>query len=153
MLNQQLFFHHFPGSREEGIKRLKALLELIRAEHPGVLLVLTPIPSYQLVQEQPVDSALLKVTKRLPVTYDQGVREERELYETLRRLAAETGWQFVDDLPPLQAYAGKDRLFNNFDYHLLPPASAIIGRAQAATVLSGLAPRQPRRCGAQGQSC
>jgi hypothetical protein len=67
------------------------------------------------------------------------VREERALYDSLQVLARETGWLFVENLRALQAYKGADRLYNNFDYHLLPPASEIIGRAQAAALLQGRA--------------
>lgn len=138
MLNQQLFFYHFPGSREECLNRLRALLHLIRQEQPNLMLVVSPIPSYELVKQQPVDSALFRVIRRLPITYEQGIREEEQLYESLRGLAAESGSVFVDDLGPLRAYSGKERLFNDFDYHLLPPASEIIGRAQAAAVANSL---------------
>ena len=138
MLNQQLFFHRVPGSREETVRRVRALLELIRREHPDLLLVVSALPSYQLVQQQPVDPAFLGVFERLPLTFEGGVREEGELYETLRRLAAETGWVFADNLTPLRQYAGDERLYNDFDYHLLPVASEIIGRAQAQAIRSYL---------------
>jgi hypothetical protein len=138
MLNQQLFFHRFPGSRNEAIRRVRALLDLVRRENPGVLLVLSPLPSYQLVQQQPVDQVLLRTLDRLPITYDGGVREEGELYDTLRLLAAETGWLFVDNLRPLRDYSGSGRLFNDFDYHILPAASEIIGEAQASTIAAHL---------------
>jgi len=135
MLNQQLFFHRFPESRSEAIRRMRALLRMIRRENPDLLLTLSPLPSYQLVQQQPVDDALLRTLARLPITYEEGVQGERALYDTLRVLARESGWLFVDNLRALQRYDGTDRLFNNFDYHLLPPASEIIGRAQADALL------------------
>ena len=99
---------------------------------------LSPLPSYQLVQEKPVDQALLSTLSRLPITYEEGVQEERALYDTLAVLAEETGWLFVDNLRSLQAYRGRERLYNDFDYHLLPVASAIIGAEQAAVVSSSL---------------
>jgi hypothetical protein len=135
MLNQQLFFHRFPSGVGESIRRLRALLAMIRKENPGLTLVMSPLPSYQLVGAQPVDSALLRTLKRLPITYEEGLRQERALYEQLRQLALEQGWIFVDNLKALQAYRGDQRLYNNFDYHLLPPASKIIGSAQAAALL------------------
>ena len=152
MLNQQLFFHRFPESRAESVRRVRALLQLIRRENPGLVLMLSPLPSYQLVQEQPVDGALLRTIARLPITYEGGVREERALYDTLQVLARDTGWLFVDNLRALQAYKGPDRLYNSFDYHLLPPASEIIGRAQAAAFLS-VRPRvrASGRCGSGGR--
>lgn len=134
MLNQQLFFHRFPGSREESVERVRALLELVRTENPGLLLILSPVPSYQLVQQEPVDEVLLRTLDRLPITYLGGVREESELYETLRQLAAETGWLFIDNLTPLGNYSGSERLYNEFDYHIRPAASEIIGRTQAAVI-------------------
>lgn len=131
MLNQQLFFHRFPAGRAEAVRRVAALLALVRREQPGLVLMLSPLPSYQLVGEQPVDSALQRTIGRLPLTYEGGVREERALYDTLRVLAREAGWVFADNLAALQAYRGPERLYNAFDYHLLPVASAIIGRTQA----------------------
>jgi hypothetical protein len=137
MLNQQLFFYRFPESRAESVRRVRALLQLIRRENPGLVLMLSPLPSYEVVERQPVDDALLRTLARLPITYEGGLREERALYDSLQVLARETGWLFVDNLPALQAYTGPDRLYNNFDYHLLPAASAIIGRAQADALLQG----------------
>jgi hypothetical protein len=134
-LNQQLFFYRFPGSRAESINRLRALMALARKENPDTLLVMSALPSYQLVQEQPVDAALRRALARLPVSYEAGVRQEAEMYETLRGLAREYGWLFVDNLAVLRAYHGGERLYNNADYHLLPTASALIGKAQAAAIL------------------
>lgn len=139
MLNQQLFFYRFPGSRAESIRRVRALLDLIRRENPGLVLLLSPLPSYELAQQHPVDDALLRTLARLPITYEGGLREERALYDTLQLLARDTGWLFVDNLRALQAYTAPDRLYNNFDYHLLPAASEIIGRAQADALLQGCA--------------
>jgi len=134
-LNQQLFFHWFPGSREESIRRVRALMALARQENPNTLLIMSALPSYELVQQRPVDEALLRTLGRLSVTYEGGVREEQELYDTLHHLADQSGWLFVDNLPGLRAYRGGDRLYNNLDYHLLPAASAIIGKNQAAVLL------------------
>ncbi|PYQ09463.1 MAG: hypothetical protein DMH00_12995 [Acidobacteria bacterium] len=138
MLNQQIFFLRFPGSREESIRRVEALMEMIRQENPGTLLIMSPLPSYELAQQRPVDPPLLRTLDRLPVTYDAGVREEQELYETLRRLAVVHGWLFVDNLAPLREYRGPERLYNGFDYHLRPAASTIIGTSEAEAVLGYL---------------
>jgi hypothetical protein len=137
-LNQQLFFHWFPGSREESIRRVRALLQLARRENPNTLLIISALPSYELVQQRPIDDALLPRLHRLPLTYEGGVREEQELYKTLGHLAAEQGWLFVDNLAALRAYRGGDRLYNNLDYHLLPAASTIIGKKQATVLLDYL---------------
>ena len=135
MLNQQLFFERFGGSKEESIRRLRFLLAQIRREQPSAILILSPIPSFQLVHPEPVDTALSTVLARLPLTYAGGVAEERALYEVSRQLAAEAGWVFVDNLPALQALRGTVKLFNTFDYHIEPVASEAIGRGEATALL------------------
>jgi len=148
MLNQQLFFQRFPRSQEESVRRARALLEIARQENPDTLLVLSAIPSYELAQQRPVDPALLRTLQRLPITYEAGVRQEGALYETLRRLAGECGWLFVDNLAALRAYRGSERLYNDADYHLLPAASTIIGKAQAAAILEYRRPPDRRQVAA-----
>jgi hypothetical protein len=121
-------------------------MDLIRSENPGLVLVMSPLPSYELTGEQPVDSALLQTLTRLPVSYQEGVSQEGALYDRLRQLSGERGWIFVDNLAALKTYGGPERLYNNFDYHLLPVASAIVGRAQAAALLEarGESPHPPK---------
>jgi hypothetical protein len=138
MLNQQLFFYHFPASREESLRRIRALLVMARAENPDLILVLSPIPSYQLTGEQPVDSALLRTVSRIPVSLEAGATQEHELYEALRGLAQQEGWLFVDNLAGLKGYHGPGRLYNTFDYHILPLASRLIGEAQARVLFDTL---------------
>jgi hypothetical protein len=138
MLNQQLFFHHFPGSERESIRRMGALMTLVRRENPGLVLVMSPLPSYELVGEHPVDPALPQTLERLPISYQEGEQQERGLYEQLRALAVAQDWIFVDNLATLKAYHGPERLYNGFDYHLLPAASALVGKAQAAALLAAL---------------
>jgi hypothetical protein len=138
MLNQQLFFHHFAAAQGESVRRARALLELIRRENPDMLLVISPIPSYLLVGDTSDDQALRRTVDRLPITNESARRAEEGLYDTLRALAADEGWVFVETLAPLRAFAGPDRLYNDFDYHVLPAASAIIGNAQAAALLAAL---------------
>jgi hypothetical protein len=126
MLNQQLFFHHFPGSREESINRLRYLLQryllqMVRRDHPDLSLFVSPIPSYQLVGQQPVDSAFLNVIGRLPISYQAGVEQEAALYETVRELARQTGWGFIDPLPALRGYQGVCAPVQRLR---LPPASS-----------------------------
>ena len=144
MLNQQLFFHRFPGARDESMARVRALLHLIRREHPDLLLVMSPIPSYQVVAEFPIDQALLDLLARLPIAYDQGVAEEESLYRELGHEAQQAGWIYVDNLSALRAWAGEERLYNDFDYHILPVASEIIGRAQARALLPAASPAGAR---------
>jgi hypothetical protein len=136
MLNQQLFFYRFPGSREESVRRVKALLELVRQQNPNRLLVMSPVPSYQLVNRMPVDPAFLEVIGKLPITHQSGVGEELELYQALKGMALESGWVFVDNLPLLREYEGNEPLYNRADYHIEPIASEIIGKAQAREIVN-----------------
>ena len=145
MLNQQLFFYRFPGSREESLRRVKALLELVRQQNPNRMLVMSPVPSYQLVNRMPVDSALLEVIGRLPITYESGVAEELELYESLKRMALESGWVFVDNLPRLREYQGNELFYNRTDYHIEPVVSEIIGEAQAREIVTRVRSSRPCR--------
>jgi hypothetical protein len=130
-LNQQLFFHHFPAAREESLRRMREVMRMARAENPGLILVMSPIPSYQLLDHEPLDSALMRTLARLPITLQEGIAQERGLYEQLRVLSGEEGWLFVDNLAALASHQGTERLYNNFDYHVLPPASELIGRGEA----------------------
>lgn len=134
MLNQQIFFHHFPNSIDESRSRIRFLMDMIRKENPDMLLIMSPIPSYQLVRQQPVDQAFLQTIDRMPFTYEDGLRQEETLYYTLKGVALEMGWLFIDNLVPLRAYKGSGRLFNAFDYHVTPTASAIIGSNEARTL-------------------
>ncbi len=56
---------------------------------------------------------------------------KKSFYYTLRDLAGELGWLFIDNLDPLRRYDGPERLYNDFDYHLTPTASAIVGDVEA----------------------
>jgi hypothetical protein len=143
-LNQQLYFRRFPASREESLHRIRALMEMARRENPGMLLVMSPLPSYQLTGEQPVDEPLRKTLQRVGVTVEEGVKTERELYDSLRQLASQQAWLFVDNLAALQSATKQERFFNKSDYHLLPPASLIIGHAESA-VLADHVPGRPNR--------
>lgn len=146
MLNQQIFFARFTGSRDESLRRLRHLLELVRREHPELILVLSPIPSFQLVYTSPIDSSFSAVLARLPLTYAGGVAEEEALFEAARTIASETEWLFVDNLAALRARVGRDRLFNAFDYHIEPTASALIG-ANQAELLTALLRHETARVG------
>jgi hypothetical protein len=138
MLNQQLFFYRFPQGKTESLRRVRALLELVRRENPDLTVLLSPLPSYELAQQQPVDEALRRTLARLAITYEGGVQEESALYDSLRVLARETGWLFADNLAALRAYSGTERLYNAFDYHMLPVASELVGRTQARALLQHL---------------
>jgi len=138
LLNQQLFFHYFRGSEEEALSRMRGLLRLIKQENPSRVLVLSPLPSYELVLGTASNADLREVLSRLPVTLQEGIQQELGIYAELRRLAEEEGWLFVDNLPRLKAAEHPESLYNHFDYHLTPAASALIGRAQAGVIAGAL---------------
>lgn len=134
MLNQQLFFDAFAGSQEESLRRVEALLALARRENPDVILVLSAIPSYQLVGESPVDASLPRAAERIGFSVASGIAQEQALYDALKGMTERTGWLFADNLTALRAGRGGSRLYNDFDYHLLPRASEIVGRTQQSVL-------------------
>lgn len=138
MLNQHLFFARFPGSRDESLRRLKFLLELVRSEQPGRLLVFSPIPSYQLVHAGTPNAEFDAVLNRLSIPRGDGVALESHLYADAVRLAREAGWLVIDNLGSLQALESPMPLYNAADYHIEPRASAVIGNNQATAILERL---------------
>ena len=130
-LNQQLYMHHFPGSDDESLRRAAYLLRMIREENPDITLLLSPIPSYQLVGHKPVDPRLEQTLSRLPIGLEDGIKAEEHLYNELRVIAAEEGWLFADNLAPLREYSGPAPLYNDFDFHVTAAASKVIGATQA----------------------
>jgi hypothetical protein len=144
MLNQQLFFRRFPGGMSESLAMLGQLLRQIRSEQPDRILVLSPIPSFQIVHDLPADSLLRAVSARVDLDYAEGVAQEVALLDSLRSLAAEAGWLYVDNVPELRKRKVDLRLYNRFDYHIEPPASEIIGRAQAGVILQAARSRSGR---------
>ena len=131
MLNQSLFFYHFPASRAESQRRVRYLLKMIREQNPGLELVMSPIPSYQLAVGTSRDSVYDATIAKMPFTFEQARAEEQMLYDDLRTAATEEGWIFVDNLASLRAYGGPNRLYNGNDYHISRTASQIIGEKEA----------------------
>lgn len=141
-LNQQLYLHHFPSAERESLRRMEFLMRMIRAENPGLMLIMSPIPSYELVGEEPIDAALPETLKRLPVTLEEGIDQEQRLYDALRGFSTEEGWVFVDNLEALREYRGSERLYNDFDYHITVAASRIIGTTQGDVIREQLSGRK-----------
>ena len=140
MLNQYLFFRRFEGAREESLARAEAVLEIVRREHPDLLLFLGPIPSYLLAYGTQPDSVLVRTMERIGAPLEDAVAQEEELYRWLEAAARRHGWVFVDHLETLRAWNDEGRLYNTFDYHITPIASEIIGRNQSLALLeSGIA--------------
>jgi hypothetical protein len=134
MMNQQLFFDTFAGSQQESLRRVEALLALARRENPDVILVLSAIPSYQLVGGPSLDASLQRAAERTGMTVAEGAAQEQTLYDSLRGMTERHGWLFADNLSALRRAGSGERLYNDFDYHLLPRASEIVGRTQQAAV-------------------
>lgn len=134
-LNQQLYMHHFPESEQESLRRAAYLLQMIREENPGTILLLSPIPSYQLVGQEPLDPRLEKTLLRLPIDLNSGISSEGRMYAELQTIATENGWLFADNLRPLREYTGTAPLYNDFDFHVTPAASQVIGSNQAAILM------------------
>lgn len=151
MLNQQLMFYHFPETVHESLARLTALLRIARSENPDIVLVMSPIPSYQLATSVGPTSELGFVTSHLPLTIAQGRAQEERLYEEVRTISIGAGWMFVDNLAALRKVNGEDGLYNEFDYHLLPPASKIIGSAEATALRDTLVALRAARGLAHGR--
>lgn len=143
MLNQRLFFDRFKGSREESLQRLKFVLELVKKEQPNRLLVLSPVPSFQLVYPDSPNAEFDAVLARLSISRQAGVEQEARLYEEARRIAQEAGWEFVDNLSSLRNLESKEPLYNAADYHIEPIASQVIGRNQASLIREKI--QLPRR--------
>jgi hypothetical protein len=152
MLNQQLFFNAFNGTLAESLRRIEALLTLARRENPDVILVLSAIPSYQLVGETPIDSAMHRAAARTGFSIEAGIAQEQSLYDSLSGMATRAGWLFADNLVALRAERAGTRLYNDFDYHLLPRASEIIGRTQRAVLDSPIRERLAARSGSAATS-
>jgi hypothetical protein len=136
LLNQALFFQHFPGSHEESLARARYVLATTKREMEKkgdkALFVLSPIPSRILAQPDLADPIYDRILARLPLTKEIVFEREREGYELLRTVAAETGWVFVDTLEALRG--GEGMLYFPSDLHIAPAGSALVGAAQAKRV-------------------
>lgn len=145
VLNQALFFQDFPGSHEESLKRARYVLETTKREMEKkgdkALFVLSPIPSRILAQPDLPDPIYDRILGRLPLTKDVVFQRELEGYETLRRVAAETGWVFVDTLEVLRK--GEGMLYFPSDLHIAPEGSALVGALQAERVTAAWDARAP----------
>jgi hypothetical protein len=141
MLNQALFFHHFPESTEESVAFIRHLLQDVRKENPDLLLVLSPIPSAALVNAIPKDvrPLWLDTLKRTGLTEQFVVQLEDDLVNRLVSLSAESGWLFVDLRECLRPISASGELYNSVDFHINAAASKRIGRCQAEALLSNQA--------------
>jgi len=137
VLNQALFFHYFPTGKEEAHAYLSELLSMARSENPGVVFVMAPIPSAALADAMPSDIRTYwrETLDRVGLS-EEYVRElELEIYDTVRRLAIENGWVFVDLLQAIESAKPDEPLYNSRDLHVTEAACQIIGRKEAETLL------------------
>ena len=141
ILNQALFFHHFPRARAESLRRTRYLLRRIRAEQRGRELLFSPIPSYVLVGDVSADSAFGGVMQRMPFSVTELRSMELALVREAEQMAREEGWLIADNVETMQRGHAPAELFNRFDYHVNGTASAIIGRLEAEALRSVVSKR------------
>lgn len=137
ILNQAIFYRHFPEGKQKSLMFLDHLMKTAKRENPEVLFVLSPIPSAALADAIPPDIRPLwkHALDKVGLTSESVRHLEDELYEQLRRLAQQNGWLFVDTLPVFLENAGKQPLYNNYDLHVDQAACQLIGHEQARVLL------------------
>jgi hypothetical protein len=138
ILNQALFFHHFPGSTRESLAFMRHLMQRIRAENPDMLLVFASIPSAALMDAIPHDVQRLwrETLDRTGLTEAQVGELENGLVNELKTAAVETGWLFVDLRDCLRAAPHSGELYSAEDLHISATASRLIGGCQAEALLA-----------------
>jgi hypothetical protein len=139
ILNQALYFQHFPESREEAVAYMRHLLEQARAENPDLVLVLSAIPSAAaLMNAMPDDVRSLwhDTLARTGLTEAWVARLENDLVDRLKSMSGPAGWVFVDLRDCLQGRSSAGELYASHDLHISAAASRLIGRCQADTLLA-----------------
>ena len=138
ILNQVIFFQHFPEGKRRSLMYIRHLLATAKQENPGVLFVMSPIPSVALADALQPDVLPFWKDTLNAVGLNQGdVQQlENELYGQLRRIALENDWLFVDLLAVFKKSPERRKLYNSHDLHVNAMASMLIGRAQARALLS-----------------
>jgi hypothetical protein len=137
ILNQALFFEHFPGSANESIEFMRYLLRRARAENPDRILVLASIPSAALIERIPAEIRSLwrDTLERIGLTEQQVARREDELVDRLKVASLDAGWLFVDLRECLRAGGASEDLYSPADLHISAAASRLIGGCQAQALL------------------
>ena len=138
ILNQALFFEHFPESIDESLAFMRHLLETVRAENPDVLLVLSSIPSAALVDAIPHDVRLpwRDTLTRTGLTEKRVSELEDDLVDRLESSSIDAGWLFIDLRDCLRGHSGTGELYDSNDLHISATASRLIGRCQAEALLA-----------------
>jgi hypothetical protein len=137
MLNQALFFEHFPESKSESLAFMRHLLETVRSENPDLMLVLSAIPSAALVNAIPRDVRQLweETLQRTGLTEQFAVQLEDDLVDELALVSVASGWHFVDLRHCLRGIAFAGEIYNSVDLHINAQASKEIGRCQGESLL------------------
>jgi hypothetical protein len=144
VLNQALFYKHFPAGRQVSMEYLGELLALVRKENPDLLLLMAPIPSAVLAEAIPAalrddwDRTLVRVG----VTDEYLRALEADMYQNLAALCRKNGWVFVDTLPAFLDAPERGTLYNATDLHVDDPACRIIGGLEAEAVVLSMAPER-----------
>ena len=134
ILNQAIFLEkYFPASLPKSKKFLKHLLHIIRMENPGLILVMSPIPSAVLADRVPFRELFSQTLERISMDYEDVFKFEEDLYNATREASLEEGWIFIDNLEIMKKIDSKE-LYNTFDLHINKEASQAIGEEQAKII-------------------
>jgi hypothetical protein len=138
ILNQALFFQHFPETTRDAEAFMRYLLQRVRAENPGMLLVLASIPSAALMDRVPhsIEGFWRDTLGRTNLNSGEVAALENRLVDGLKSSAAETGWLFVDLRDCLRSAPESGEQYSAEDLHISATASRLIGRCQAAALLA-----------------
>jgi len=141
ILNQALYFQHFPESKADSIVFMRHLLAQIRAENPDLVLVLAAIPSAAVMNGIPADlrQAWKDTLDRTGLSAEKIAQLENELVDQLEASAAPAGWQFIDLRDCLGGRFSSGNLYSPEDLHISAAASRMIGECQAQAFLSSAA--------------
>ena len=133
MLNQAIFFDYFPEAKTQSLRFIVHLMRMAKEENPGVLFVLSPIPSAALAHAMPpaIEPYWQDTLERVGTTQDAVYELEAELYEELRSAATETGWVFVDLLSVFQRNPHGEVLFTESDLHVNQASCRLIADEEA----------------------
>jgi hypothetical protein len=138
ILNQALFFRHFPDTTQESMAFMRYLLGRARRENPDTVLVLASIPSAAMIGNIPQDvrEPWLDTLERVGLTAREVVAVENRLVDELRDASDASGWLFVDLRDCLSRSATGAQLYSSLDLHISAAASRLIGQCEAEAMLA-----------------
>jgi hypothetical protein len=139
ILNQALFFKHFPDAMQESVAFMRHLLARGRAENPDMVLVLASIPSAAVMNHIPHDvrQPWLDTLERIGLTEPEVAAVENRLVDELRDASVASGWLFIDLRACLSSSSATTApLYSSLDLHIAAAASRLIGQCQAEALLT-----------------